>query len=270
MKRVGFVVALALLSAGSALADFQAGLTAYNNKDFATAVTTWKADAVKGDLNAQYNLGILFEQGVDGYPKDLAAAYGWYRLAASQNIDAAEKALIRIKPLMTAGQIEAGNTQAIEIFGKWFRQNIGRDEVKYQAAKVALEKDRKAKIEVERKAAAARAERQRSLIAQRDADAKLADQLQRESRKAAIKAAQEKAEEAKRRAFVEKRRKEEAARQIALKEEKEQQEKIISARSRLAELQAKQREGQPQSNGTPIVTASPTPEVQSAPVTQSA
>lgn len=241
MKRVGLVVALALLGPGSALADFQSGLTAYNNKEFAVAVSSWTTEAAKGDLNSQYNLGILFEAGVEGFPKDLAAAYGWYRLAASQNVDAAKDALKRIKPLMTAGQIEEGNGYAVEWLGKWYRKNIGRNEQEHQAAKVALEKNRKAGIEAERVIATERAQRQRDLIAQRDADAKLADNLQKESRQAAIEAAQEKAEETKRRAFIEQRRKEEAARLAALKEEKDRQQKITTARSRLAELQAKQK-----------------------------
>ncbi len=266
MKRVGFVVAVALLSAGIARADFQAGLQAFNDKDFAKAVATWTEDAAKGDLNSQYNLGLLFEKGVEGYPKDLPKAYGWYRLAASQDAEAAKKAIDRIKPLMTAGQIENGNNFAIERFGKWFRQNIGRDEQDYQAAKIQQQKARKAKIEIERKAAAARAQRQRNLIAERDADAKLADQLQKESRKAAITAAQEKAEEAKRHAFIEKRRKEEEARMAALREEKNRQEKLASARSRLAELQAKQQGGQSQPVTAPAVKAEPVPIVQSAPV----
>lgn len=246
MKRVCIVVALALLTAGSAYADFQAGLQAYNNKDFATAVSTWEKEASTGDLNSQYNLGVLYETGVDGYPKDLSIAYSWYRLAASQDVGAAEKALERIIPIMTAGQIEDGNNRAIEFFGKWYRKNIGRNEQEYQAAKVALEKDRKAKIVNERLAAAARAERQRDLIKQRDADAKLANNLQRESRQAAIKAAQEKAEEAKRQAFIIQRRKEEEARLTSLRTEKEKQDKVAVARIRLAELKAKQQGAQPQ------------------------
>lgn len=265
MKRVGIVVAVALLSAGIARADFQAGLQAFNDKDFTKAVTTWTADAAKGDLNSQYNLGLLFEKGVEGYPKDLPKAYGWYRVAASQNAEAAKKAIDRIKPLMTAGQIDSGNNFAIERFGKWFRQNIGRDEQDYQAAKIQQKKARKAKIEIERKAAAARAQRQRDLISERDADAKLADQLQKESRKAAIRAAQEKAEEAKRNAFIEKRRREEEARMAALREEKNRQAKLDSARSRLAELQAKQQGGQAQQIIAPTAKAEPAPVVQSAP-----
>ncbi len=240
MKRVGFVIGLSLLSAAPALADFQAGLQAYNNGNFAQAVDLWTVEARKGDLNSQYNLGLLYEKGVEGYPKDVAKAYAWYRLAAAQEAAQAQQALDRLKPIMTAGQIEDGNQQAVEIFGRWYRQNIGRDEQEYLAAKAKLEADRKAKIEVERKAAAARAQRQRDLIAQRNADAKLASELEKESRAAAIRAAQLKAEEAKRRALIEQRRREEEERLAALQEEQEKQRKLNDARARLAELKAKQ------------------------------
>ena len=240
MKRVGFVIGLSLLSASPAFADFQAGLQAYNNGDFAQAVDLWTAEAGRGDVSSQFNLGRLYEKGVEGYPRDLPKAYAWYRLAAAQDAAQAKQALERLEPILTAGQIEEGNEQAIQIFGRWYRQNIGRDEQEYLAAKAKLEADRKARIEVERKAAAARAQRQRDLIAQRNADAKLASELEKESRAAAIRAAQQKAEEAKRRALIEQRRREEEERLAALQAEQEKQRKLSDARARLAELKAKQ------------------------------
>jgi len=165
---------------------------------------------------------------------------------------------------MTAGQIETGNSYALEVFGKWHRRNIGRDEAEYQVAKANLEKQRKAKIEVERQAAAARAERQRNLIGQRDADAKLAIALERESKQAALEAAQEKAEEAKRLAFIEKRRKEEEARLAVLREEQQKQKKIDAARNRLEELKAKQKNNV--AVAAPVVKAIPTAPVVAAPL----
>ncbi|GLQ06242.1 hypothetical protein [Sneathiella chinensis] len=240
MKRVGLVLGAILLGTSPVLADFQAGLDAYNSKDFATAVTEWQKEASKGDLNSQYNLGLLFEKGVEGYPKDLAAAYGWYRIAASQGVKPAEEALSRLEPLLTAGQIEDGNRLAVEMFGQWYRQNIGQDEQAYQAAKAKREDDRKAKLAAERRLAAERAERQRQIVAQRQADAKMADQLEKESREAAIRAAQEQAEEAKRQALITQRRKEEEERLALLQAEQQKQAQMNAARARLLELQAKQ------------------------------
>ncbi|MEP3247318.1 MAG: hypothetical protein ABJN40_09690 [Sneathiella sp.] len=266
MKRVGFVIGFTLLSAGQALADFQSGLAAYNNQNFAQAFDLWTAEASQGDVNSQFNLGLMFEKGVEGYPKDLSAAYAWYRLAASQGAVQAQQAIERIKPIMTAGQIAGGNQKAVETFGRWFRQNIGRDETEYKAAKEKLEADRKARIEVERQAAAARAQRQRDLIAQRNADAKLASQLEKESKVAAIKAAQEKAEEAKRRAFIDQRRREEEERLASLKAEQDKQKKLNEARTRLAELQAKQRGGAaPVQQPTVVAPTQPAPAAPQAP-----
>lgn len=265
MKRVVFVVGLTLLGLNTAQADFQAGLAAYNSKDYSKAVSLWQTDAAAGDHNAQYNLGLLYEKGVDGYPKNLAKAYGWYRLAASQNVPEATKAIERIKGLMTAGQIETGNEQALEIFGKWHRTNIGKDEAEYQLAKKDQEKQREVKIEAERLAAAERAKRQRNLISQRDADAKVAVALERESKQAAIKAAQEKAEEAKRLAFIEKRRKEEEKRLAVLKEEQKKQLKMTAARNRLEELRAKQAQGT-SAAVAPVVSAAPAAPVEARPL----
>ncbi|MBL4665921.1 MAG: sel1 repeat family protein, partial [Sneathiella sp.] len=132
MKRVGFVISLLLFSATLASADFQTGLAAYNSRNFEKAVSIWEADGALGDFNAQYNLGVLFEQGVDGVPKDLSKAYAWYRLAAAQNVDAANVAIGRLKPILTSGQIEDGNKLAIGVLGKWYRNNIGQDEQEYQ------------------------------------------------------------------------------------------------------------------------------------------
>jgi len=255
MKRIGFVVGLAILSAGQALADFQAGLDAYNKNDFASAAQLWTEEGSKGDLNSQYNLGLLYERGAEGLSKDLAAAYGWYRLAAAQGVAKATEALARIKPVMTAGQIERGNQQAIEVAGKWFRTNVGVSEADFQKAKAAAEAKRKEKIAAERKAAASRAQRQRDLIAQRNADAKVAQELERQSREAAIRAAQEKAEEAKRKSLINQRRREEEERLAALKAEQDKQRKLEEARQRLAALQAKQ-QGKP----VPVQQVAPAPQ----------
>ena len=47
-----------LAAALPAAADFQAGLQAYERKDYATAVKEWQPLAEKGDANAQYNMGL--------------------------------------------------------------------------------------------------------------------------------------------------------------------------------------------------------------------
>ena len=68
--------------------DFDKGLTAYNNGDYATALKEWKPLAEEGDVDAQYYLGVLYDNG-DGVPQDYKEAVRWYTLAAEQgDVDA--------------------------------------------------------------------------------------------------------------------------------------------------------------------------------------
>ena len=69
--------------------DFDKGLTAYNNGDYATALKEWKPLAEEGDVDAQYNLGVLYDKG-DGVPQDYKEAVRWYKLAAEQGVAEAQ------------------------------------------------------------------------------------------------------------------------------------------------------------------------------------
>ena len=53
----------------SASADFQKGLTAAQNGDFATALRQWTPLAKQGDAVAQFNLGLMYRNG-NGVPQD--------------------------------------------------------------------------------------------------------------------------------------------------------------------------------------------------------
>ena len=74
---------LMMLSSPVAAQDFQKGLAAAQAGDFATALLEWTALAEAGDTNAQYNLGIMYDNGY-GVPQDYKEAVKWYRLAAEQ------------------------------------------------------------------------------------------------------------------------------------------------------------------------------------------
>jgi len=63
--------------------DFQKGLDAYDSGDFATALREWKPLAEAGYASAQYNLGVMYDNGA-GVVQDYAEAVRWYRLAAEQ------------------------------------------------------------------------------------------------------------------------------------------------------------------------------------------
>ena len=77
-------IAVLLGSAGSSVsADFQKGLTAYSSGDYATALREWIPLADQGEASAQYNLGLLYDNG-KSVLQDYKAAVKWYRLATEQ------------------------------------------------------------------------------------------------------------------------------------------------------------------------------------------
>lgn len=57
--------------------------TAYQKGDFVTARTLWRGAASKGDLSAQYNLGLIYAEG-RGVVRNPEAAMEWWRLAADR------------------------------------------------------------------------------------------------------------------------------------------------------------------------------------------
>ncbi len=56
---------------------------AYGRGDFATAFQLLRPLAEQGNASAQFNLGVMYENG-QGVPRDYAEAVKWYRLAAEQ------------------------------------------------------------------------------------------------------------------------------------------------------------------------------------------
>ena len=76
------LVLLILCLAVPAWADFQAGMDAYNRKEYATALHEWRPLTEQGDANAQYNLGVLYSNG-HGVPLDYGQARQWFEKAAA-------------------------------------------------------------------------------------------------------------------------------------------------------------------------------------------
>src|SRR5215813_14855710 len=79
------VLALAGLAVATpALADYNAGITAYQNRDYATAQRELQPLADRGDPRAQRLVGLMYRDGL-GVRKDLVRAYMWFDLAAQRN-----------------------------------------------------------------------------------------------------------------------------------------------------------------------------------------
>ncbi|MDE0306344.1 MAG: tetratricopeptide repeat protein [Albidovulum sp.] len=70
--------------AGPVAADnFEDGGFAYQQGDTESALSVWRSMADKGDRDAQFNLGIIYAQGL-GIDQDRTRAIDWFRLAAEQ------------------------------------------------------------------------------------------------------------------------------------------------------------------------------------------
>jgi TPR repeat protein len=77
------VLALALF--GEAMAGpLEGGEAAYQRGDYETAVRLWRLSGDEGNVDAQFNLGLLYSSGGQGLPQDYAEALIWFRKAADQ------------------------------------------------------------------------------------------------------------------------------------------------------------------------------------------
>lgn len=85
---VGVVVLLAL-AGGASAGPWEDGMEAYLRGDFPTALRTWRPLAKSGNVKAQFNVGLMYENGM-GVPKDDAEAVKWYRRAAEQGLAEAQ------------------------------------------------------------------------------------------------------------------------------------------------------------------------------------
>ncbi len=117
MKRtwlsLSVVVGLVFVLAPPAWADFQAGVDAYNDGDYDTALKEFRPLAERGKAVAQWSLGIMFERG-RSVPQDYVQAYRWYTLAASQGDDLAEKFKNHLEKSMTLDQLAEAQRLAKE------------------------------------------------------------------------------------------------------------------------------------------------------------
>jgi uncharacterized protein len=78
------IAALALsLVATPAIADVKAGVDAWSRGEYDAAVKQWRDPAIKGDPDAQFNMGQAYKMG-RGVKTDLNVALDWYRKAATQ------------------------------------------------------------------------------------------------------------------------------------------------------------------------------------------
>jgi len=77
------IILLIFLSSGFVRADFESAKAAYEAGDYDTVIELITPLAEAGDAEAQFNLGVLYKNGL-GVQQDYDEALKWYRKAAEQ------------------------------------------------------------------------------------------------------------------------------------------------------------------------------------------
>ncbi len=124
----GLVVALSLLlpTIGPAWAGFDDGMAAVKRGDYQAAHEIWLPFAERGDMRAQYNLGVLYDRGL-GVPQNFAEAAKWYLAAAEKGHTDAEA------NLGYAYEQGRGVAQDFGAAAKWYRRAADRGDIAAQA-----------------------------------------------------------------------------------------------------------------------------------------
>jgi TPR repeat protein len=104
------VLSFAEPAAAGPLEDADAAL---KRRDYATALRFIRPLAEQGDASAQYNLGVLYDNGL-GVPQDKVRAYMWFTLSAAQGRDGAAAFRDLIARRMTPAQIEEAQKRTRE------------------------------------------------------------------------------------------------------------------------------------------------------------
>ena len=88
---VGFVLMLLAgpLSVGAAGANFEAGVRALQEKNYAAALHEFQSLAASGVANAEFIVGVMYENGY-GVEANPAVAANWYRRAAERGLASAQ------------------------------------------------------------------------------------------------------------------------------------------------------------------------------------
>ena len=93
LKRIFLGIAVAVVLTGAAMAGpFEDGLAAFQRGDYATALRLLQPLAAQGNADAQFKLGVMYDNG-RGVAQNYAEAMKWYRLAAAQGDAAAQNNL---------------------------------------------------------------------------------------------------------------------------------------------------------------------------------
>lgn len=88
MKKI--LIALTLMMSFAFSTTFNDAVNAYKKGDFETAFLIWQDLANKGNMEAQFYLGVFYETGNDAVKSDHLKALEWYEKAAIQGYTEAQ------------------------------------------------------------------------------------------------------------------------------------------------------------------------------------
>ena len=98
-------LAVGMILAGPLAAqDYDKGLAAYDAGDYATALQEWRPLAEQGDASAQYNLGLMHDNGL-GVLQDNVLAHMWWNIAGTNGEALGSENRGKVEKSMTREQI---------------------------------------------------------------------------------------------------------------------------------------------------------------------
>ena len=113
LKHVGAIILVLGFATPVVAAPLEDADAAVKRRDYATAVRLVRPLAEQGDANAQYNLGVFYDNGL-GVPQDKVRAYMWLNLSAAQGRDGAAAFRDLMARRMTPAQIAEAQKLARE------------------------------------------------------------------------------------------------------------------------------------------------------------
>jgi len=114
------LILISLYLAGCASQQLQLGENAFNQGKYDVAASHWNPLAKSGNPYAQYNLGLLWENGLGKTPKNIKEASQWYLMSAKQGFVSAMVRLANIQK--TNGYEEAAISWYI-LAARWGNQD---------------------------------------------------------------------------------------------------------------------------------------------------
>ena len=126
MRHLRIVALAVVLALPVAAQDFEKGLEAYQRGDYETALREFRPLAEQGYAEAQYSLGLMYENGL-GVPRSYAMAHKWFTLGAalwpgskaSKQNDMALEARFKLFKLMTPDQFAEAERLVREKMAKY-------------------------------------------------------------------------------------------------------------------------------------------------------